>query len=158
MTLEVLHGRVAARADSVSGSCEDWPCRAGCDACCRSLADIPRMTRAEWLLLRDRLAALPEIHSKIEALENAQRPIQCPMLDEESGHCLVYEARPIACRTYGFYRDRDQGLYCGIIRERVDGGELDHVVWGNQAAIEEAQRQLGPEQDLLTWFRYEMLP
>ena len=29
----------------------DWPCRKGCDDCCRSLAAVPTVTRAEWDLV-----------------------------------------------------------------------------------------------------------
>lgn len=29
------------------------------------------------------------------------RNVPCPVLDLESGACLLYEYRPIACRTYG---------------------------------------------------------
>ena len=31
----------------------------GCDVCCRGLAEIPRLTIAEWGLLRERLILLP---------------------------------------------------------------------------------------------------
>ena len=36
-----------------------WPCRRGCDSCCHRLAEIPRLVRAEWELLREGLDALP---------------------------------------------------------------------------------------------------
>ncbi len=42
-----------------------------------------------------------------------------------------YAQRPVACRTYGFYVQRELGLYCGDIEARVAGGELADVVWGN---------------------------
>jgi Fe-S-cluster containining protein len=64
----------------------------------------------------------------------------------------VYEHRPVACRTYGFYVERDQGLYCGQIRERVDAGELADVVWGNQELVDRQLDSLGPRLGLREWF------
>ena len=48
----------------------------------------------------------------------------CPFLDREAGSCLIYDHRPVACRTYGFYVERDRGLYCGQIESRVNSGEF----------------------------------
>lgn len=159
--LQVLHERITARTEAIVDSCGTWPCNAGCDGCCRSLADVPRMTEPEWDLLREAISALPEearsgVLGRAGALVVSKRPIVCPLLNQESGWCLVYDARPVACRTYGFYRERDQGLYCGMIRDRVDSGELEHVVWGNQATISRAQEDLGPERDLLSWLRFRL--
>jgi Fe-S-cluster containining protein len=74
------------------------------------------------------------------------------MLEESTGACRVYVHRPVACRTYGFYVERDQGLYCSDIEARVaDGGWAD-VVWGNQANIERRLGDLGDTRDLTEWF------
>jgi len=130
----------------------------GCDGCCRRLAEVPRLTAAEWDLLRDGLAALPserllEIGRNIAALdEQPLRPIVCPLLDRSAGACLVYVHRPVACRTYGFYVQRDQGLYCKGIQSRVAGGALGDVVWGNQDAIDRRLGSLGETRDLTEWF------
>lgn len=149
MELRVLHEKVAVRAQSIETAHGSWPCRKGCDTCCNRLAAIPDLTAAEWELLRPAVAALPaEVHRRIEALDRAVRPIVCPFLD--SGACLVYEARPVACRTYGFYVDRDGGQYCGII-ESLNA----EVVWGSGAAIEAELTSLGERRDLLAWFTSE---
>lgn len=57
-----------------------------------------------------------------------------------------------ACRTYGFYVQRDKGLYCKDIETQVDSGRLDNVVWGNQGAIEELLKHPGETRKLTEWF------
>jgi Fe-S-cluster containining protein len=80
-------------------------------------------------LLRDGLAALPseqllDIGLGIAALaEQTSRPVICPMLNQSLGACRVYAHRPVACRTYGFYVQRDKGLSCQEIESRVAGSD-----------------------------------
>jgi Fe-S-cluster containining protein len=93
-----------------------------------------------------------QIKARAQALNGIPAPIVCPFLDPERGTCLVYESRPLACRTYGFYVERDRGLYCQAIEARVDAGEYSNVVWGNQAGIDCAGSVLGPTRSLLDWF------
>src|SRR5262249_25261076 len=76
----------------------------------------------------------------------------CPFLDPQAGICLVYDYRPAACRTYGFYVERDRGLYCAIIERRVDAGEMVDVVWGNAAGVEFKLEGLVPKIALAEWF------
>lgn len=157
-TLIQLHADIDARVHAVRDDNPDWLCRLGCDGCCRRLAEVPRLTAAEWAWLRDGLAALPperlrEIGRAIAALATQpSRPVVCPLLDRSAGACLVYEHRPVACRTYGFYVQRDQGLYCKDIESRVAGGAWAEVVWGNQDAIDHRLRGLGDSLDLTEWF------
>jgi Fe-S-cluster containining protein len=70
----------------------------------------------------------------------------CPLLDARSGTCLVYEARPVACRAYGFYAEREFVLGCFRIRAIAD--ELPDVVWGNHVALEGELRALGEAAEL----------
>ena len=53
---------------------------------------------------------------------------------------------------YGFYVQRDQGLYCKDIESRVAGGALAEVVWGNHDAIDRRLGGLGDTRDLTEWF------
>jgi Fe-S-cluster containining protein len=90
-------------------------------------------------LLRDGIRTLPsalqqEIQERLRAMPSTP-PIVCPFLDADSHSCLVYEYRPTACRTYGFYVERDLGLYCREIEVMVEKGECRDIVWGNACAI-----------------------
>lgn len=142
--LSILDNAIAARCDAILAEHAHWPCRRGCDHCCRNLAREPEITAAEWA----RLAPL------VRGMQLASDdPRVCPLLDRGTGACRVYEARPVACRTYGFYVERDQGLYCSLIRESVERGEFDGVVWGNAAAVERELQALGPGRPLREWLR-----
>lgn len=148
MELRILQDTVATRAAEISSSVPDWPCRRGCDHCCRHLARLPEATQSEWNLVREGFWKLPtaaqaEIRERGLALDD-ERPVVCPFLERSAGVCLVYAERPMACRTYGFYVERGVGLYCGDIERKVELGELRNVVWGNQESIAVAQAAMGP--------------
>lgn len=144
--LRILDNEIAARCDATMAQVSDWPCRRGCDYCCRHLADEPRLTRAEWERLDP--AVTEAMLERVARLDGP--PYVCPFLDQ--GACGVYAVRPMACRTYGFYVEREQGLYCGQIRERVERGELGDVVWGNQSVVERELDELGERIPLRVWF------
>lgn len=153
-----LHVDIDVRVQSIRADRSDWLCGKGCDGCCRQLADVPQLTLAEWDLLREGLAELPaarlqEIGRNMAALSGGRsRPITCPLLDLATGACPVYAWRPVACRTYGFYVQRDLGLYCHDIESRVADGALDDVVWGNHDAIDRRLSGLGEIRALTDWF------
>ncbi|MDD2741741.1 MAG: YkgJ family cysteine cluster protein [Rhodocyclaceae bacterium] len=136
--LTQLHFAIDQRVQDVRETYPDWLCAKGCDHCCRRLAEIPSLTESEWDLLREGLAALPPsqqamIRARVAALaKQPSRPVVCPLLDQETGACPVYAQRPVACRTYGFYVQRDKGLYCHDIETLVSAGKLEEVLWGNQ--------------------------
>lgn len=157
-TLTQLHDDIAVRVKTISDNHMDWLCRLGCDGCCRRLADIPRLTTAEWEWLKIGLAALPQdqrqdIQLGIAALASqSSRPLTCPMLDQAKGACRVYAHRPVACRTYGFYVQRELGVYCKDIEARVAEGAWSEVVWGNHDTIDRRLGGLGETRDLTEWF------
>lgn len=156
--LNQTHLAIDARVQAIRESRPDWPCGKGCDTCCRSLAEVPRLTEAEWALLKEGLAALPagrlaEITRNTAALAEQQtRPVVCPMLDRATGACPVYAHRPVACRTYGFYVQREKGMYCGDIEARVADGSLADVVWGNHDAVDRELGGQGQARALTDWF------
>lgn len=156
--LLAIYDDVDRRARATTAERAWWPCRRGCDACCHRLADVPRLVRAEWELLREGLDALvPEVRAKVDlriaelgALEREgmlPRHIVCPMLDEAEGACRVYAHRPGACRTYGFYVEQGIGLHCGTITEAVAARPEDEepIVWGNAESVDYALALLGDE-------------
>ena len=120
-----------------------WPCRRGCDHCCRSLAEPMLITRAEWELLR----------LSIGEYVPTSDPRVCPFLDTEEGACRVYAHRPAACRTHGYYVERGVVLGCSQILARED----DDVVWGNEESVRQALATLSDDSDdagalpLLEW-------
>lgn len=156
--LTQLHADIDLRVQSIREAHPDWLCGKGCDTCCRRLADVPRLTRLEWDLLREGLMTLPperlqEVGRDMLALVGQpQRAIVCPLLDATTGACPVYAHRPVACRTYGFYAQRGLGLYCRDIESRAAAGNLDDVVWGNHDAIDQRLAGLGETRALTDWF------
>lgn len=106
--------------------------------------------------MRDAIASLdPHSRARIDEAVAARRelgdtrPVVCPLLDITAGLCRIYDARPVACRTYGFYADRDGVLGCHRILEVADTD--DAVVWGNHDGIESERRALGESRSLLSW-------
>lgn len=153
-----LHADIDARVQAIRKSRPDWLCGKGCDSCCRHLAEEPQLTLSEWGLLRAGLSTLAPEHRKairqnIAAVASRpSRPVICPLLDQSTGACPVYAHRPVACRTYGFYTQRDKGLYCQDIESRVAAGALADVVWGNHDAIDQQLTRLGETRALSGWF------
>ena len=156
-TLSRLHADIDVRVQALRGDYPEWPCSKGCDSCCRRLADMPQLTAPEWDLLREGLAALtPERREDIrrataEWAASPIRPVVCPMIDQSAATCPVYAQRPVACRTYGFYVQRDKGLYCRDMETQVAEGTMDGLVWGNHEAVERQLVELGETRSLTEW-------
>lgn len=152
---------VEAQQRRVRTTHPDWPCGKGCDGCCRRLAEVPRVSAAEWARLWEGLATLSaalreELIRGIAALSGeVSGPIVCPLLDPLTGACRVYPYRPVACRTYGYYVQQGLGLYCKDIETRVAAGEWSEVVWGNHDAIDRRLAGLGESRDLSQWLAAE---
>lgn len=152
-----LRKEIAARTEAIVSSRPGWPCRKGCDGCCRNLACLPELVEAEWREVEEGLAAVPcgvrrVIEERLRDVEDGARaPYVCPFLDRESGACYIYAHRPVACRTYGFYVERGVGSYCGIIRQRVESGEYADVVWGSHEAVELRLARMGPKTAMREW-------
>jgi Fe-S-cluster containining protein len=160
--LALIDRDVARRCEDTAHAHADWPCHAGCSDCCRSLAAVPELTAPEWTRVRDAIRALPadaRAHVEDAVLRRRERgsarPVVCPLLDDVAGLCRVYDARPVACRTYGFYADRDGVLGCERIAARAERDET--IVWGNHESIEDACKGLGERRSLLEWLEAEGL-
>jgi Fe-S-cluster containining protein len=156
VSLPLLDQAIEAHAAATRAAHPSWPCAAGCDLCCRSLPFLPTISEPEWQRLAEALSQLPleqqaEIRERTAAAPE-RGPLTCPMLALESGQCRVYEARPIACRSYGFYTERDAGLHCERVTEAI-APFADQVVWGNGEAIARTLREAGEPVSLRVWIR-----
>ena len=158
-SLPVLDEQVEARAAAIRAEHTYWPCKRGCDLCCRSLPHLPTITEVEWLRVAEAIEALePElqldVRRRTRAAVGAEPPVTCPLLDPAAGVCLVYRARPVACRTYGYFAERDAGLHCEQVSRAVaQHGDEERVVWGNGEAIATALRAEGEPRSLAVWMR-----
>jgi uncharacterized protein len=88
--VDVLCGRIAEEfADHIT-------CAKGCDGCCRHISVFP----VEGAALAAALAALaPEERARVRENAATAPEAHCPLL--AAGICLLYEARPLICRTQG---------------------------------------------------------
>ncbi|HSD88259.1 MAG TPA: YkgJ family cysteine cluster protein [Kofleriaceae bacterium] len=77
---------------------EDMRCGTGCSHCCHTRLSI---TSVEGDAIRDEIATWPA-ERKAALVQNvaAARPDQCAALDPQ-GRCLIYQVRPIVCRSHG---------------------------------------------------------
>jgi len=150
--LYAIQTTVEQREQAMLQATPAWPCRKGCDDCCRSLASEPAVTAEEWTRIRAAIDSLPSAGTlKSRILERAQ-PRVCALLDEASGACLIYESRPIACRTYGFYAERGKVLGCSRIEDLAS--ESPDILWGNHPALEaRVKAELGPARPFSIWLR-----
>ena len=103
-------------------------CSEGCSTCCTSITIFP----VEAAALREALTALPdgEAASIRRHAEEHAAGERCPLLLDH--RCLLYEARPIICRTHGlpivFTEDDKQRLDCCPLnlasRESLSGSTI----------------------------------
>jgi uncharacterized protein len=155
LSLIQIQLEIQQRVGETESAHPQWPCRKGCDDCCRSLATVPRVSRAEWERITAALRELPAdtataLTARIRQSAGATRPVVCPLLDLNSGSCTVYEARPVACRSYGFYADRQYVLGCFRIEALAES--TPGVIWGNHGALEaRLSQELGESAELSSW-------
>jgi Fe-S-cluster containining protein len=157
--LQIIYADIDQRVRAMTAARPNWPCRQGCDACCRQLAQPPELKAAEWHVVRQGFTQLPPqiqhaVARRIQALAHWHgEPVTCPFLDEAHGACLVYAYRPAACHMYGFYVSRTAHWWCSDIQALYDAGDCDGLILGNYGAIERALHdQCGEVKSLLEWF------
>lgn len=151
--LHSLEERIATRVEEIRTTRGWWPCRRGCDRCCRQLARPLQLSATEWTRIDHAIASLSPslqtaIHQRINTLleqianQTVGDQVVCPFLDHNEGACLIYAARPIACRTYGFYISRLGDDYCEIVESEVANHQDNEIIWGNAETLREELRQL----------------
>ena len=145
---------------------EALSCRRGCSICCHGLFEIGP---ADVTLVAEGLARLPaavrlQIEARAELIMSATNPpdlrdclpsekeaffnrtdaIACPALDETGG-CLIYEHRPIVCRTFGLpIRNGAQffGEECELNFTNATIADREKAAWDIQW-----EDELGPEDE-----------
>jgi len=152
--LHQIQAGVRLRTEEITALYPHWPCHKGCDDCCRRLASVPQVSQAEWELIDAALHALPseiaeQARCRIRESKRDSRPVICPLLDTRSGACLVYDARPVACRAYGFYAERRTVLGCARIE--TIAGQFPDVVWGNHETLDHRLNALGEAAPVWEW-------
>jgi Fe-S-cluster containining protein len=121
---------------------------------------VPELSSCEWELLEAALLALPQAEreacvQRATALPD-DGPVQCPLLDPDAGVCRVYDARPLACRSYGFYVQRDHDAWCERVAAHVER-ERERLVFGNHAALDRDLQRIDREQRSLKTRLVELL-
>jgi len=77
---------------------DDMQCSTGCSDCCHVRLTV---TSIEAAAIRTALAAWPEARrAALTANVAAAPPDRCAALDP-SGRCLIYDVRPVVCRSHG---------------------------------------------------------
>ncbi len=106
----------------------DLACRAGCETCCHTWLTV---SAVEAEALREAIARLPA-ERRGRLAERGRRELareaggeagaRCAMLDE-AGQCVVYESRPLVCRTQGHALRYPPGFVPEeAVRARASGG------------------------------------
>lgn len=90
--------RVDALCSSIAGALgKQISCSDGCSSCCTSITVFP----VEAAAMRDALEKLPrpEAEKILRHISEHAEDERCPILFQH--HCMLYEARPVICRTHG---------------------------------------------------------
>lgn len=113
-----LIARIDAHTAATLKTWEDHiACKKGCDQCCRCLSLFP----VEAFALSRAFSCLPEpVQKKIRQQAEADKN-QCPLLVDHA--CMVYNARPVICRTHGFpiYMENDGNAQVDFCPENFKG-------------------------------------
>jgi Fe-S-cluster containining protein len=139
---------------AIAGMPQHFECRRGCTLCCFGLFEITRLDlplleqgffrldSAERERVEREVAAILRKHpvpddweaESDEAREGwfeATAGVKCPMLDSTGG-CVVYESRPLLCRTFGLpIREgaRYIGDECGLNFRKATRAEKLAAAW-----------------------------
>lgn len=105
--------RVSRRLDFIYGQVPDFLCDR-CGKCCFNCAETYFL---EFLQIYDHLRSLPQEQQRpiirrlvqYELFNLMTLDYECPFLEAggEEGACLIYEVRPLACRFFGLYPDKE---------------------------------------------------
>jgi len=94
-----LIARVNSRCGEIEAALSGhMACRKGCSACCLNISLFP-VEAISFRLAFDTLSEAQKASALGRTAESSDEG-PCPLLDE-AGACLLYEHRPVICRTHG---------------------------------------------------------
>lgn len=133
----------------------DMQCAKGCSSCCEVSLTVSGVEAAEVkaglaaLPVADRMRVAQRAASERAASERADyesRPTRCVML-ESDGRCVVYEHRPLVCRTQGHALRYPEGFIPEhAVRARMPRGAVTHCPLNFTAAPPKAEDVLDAER------------
>ena len=87
-------------------------CPSGCGRCCdmadTEVSDIEALVIARYLIT-EKQSSIPELFREFRQREEEQGRKSCIFYKEDSElHCIVYQARPLICRCFGYSAERDK--------------------------------------------------
>ena len=104
----------------------------GCNSCCRGDIEVSGAELAD-VLPRIPARAFADVLERAEEIEGDywRERAPCPILDQETGLCPIYEHRPMACRTYQVVSPRVQ---CTVVT-RDDAQPVARLVSNRAMAL-----------------------
>jgi Fe-S-cluster containining protein len=143
--------QIYALADAITYEKRDYiVCRKGCAWCCAIPTEILPI-EVEYI---ENNTTWKRSETNYQIVPGSENNVgYCPLLDQQTGTCSVYEYRPYNCRTFVAY---DSPEYC---QRGYEGEEIDHWVsggpqngYGNQGllylAIDLVEAELGEKLGL----------
>jgi uncharacterized protein len=123
----------------------DMQCAEGCSSCCEVSLTVSGVEAAE---VRVGLASLPAA-DRIRVAQRAEQQAQatrCVML-ESDGRCIIYEHRPLVCRTQGHALRYPEGFIPeNAVRARTSRGPVTHCPLNFTATPPNAEDVLDAER------------
>ncbi len=90
-----------ARIDAILSTIPSFKCKEGCADCCGPV-QLSRLEYYRCVKASGRTA--DDVRQHME--KNIKRKIyQCPLLNQKTNQCSVYEVRPAICRIFGATRE-----------------------------------------------------
>jgi Fe-S-cluster containining protein len=123
--IKTLHDRVEDFFNKASDAApQQFNCKPGCAACC--IVDLS-VFEVEARLVEALFAGLDR-ETRQRAAQRAQENSHCCMLEPETGLCIVYQARPLICRSHGLTILIDGKLDCCPLNYTTAAAPMAHVL------------------------------
>lgn len=82
----------------------DMACKKGCFQCCYRKVKVMDSEKSNVLKAFNRLPSVDDVRKRaLIRVELNSNYLPCPLLNLKNGSCLIYEDRPLSCRTMTSY-------------------------------------------------------